>query len=127
MSIESWVEEFYPIEASEDMSDKTAIKHGLLKFQGATTKNLCKHKVDLYDGVIISKKEIDDEYIEGFSFDDKSCALCLKYLNNACIGCPIYDKTGGTCSSNDSPYIHFCDEDDPSYMLEVLEELLKDE
>ena len=123
MSLESWIEEFYPIEANYlTETDLIAINHCIKKWKGALPENLEKHRVK-YKGHTIFNKENDiSNYLE---FYGSSCALCYKYAGD-CIDqtigptCPIVRMLGKTCNE-----VYNSSESDPKPMLELLHQTKK--
>jgi len=94
MSIQSWKEEFYPVEA-KDVPKEQAIQHSIRKFEGLREENLEKHGV-LDDHFVICNFGIGD-----FTLGCSSCALCLLYLAKSqyveekCQVCPLFQVRGG--------------------------------
>jgi len=122
MSLESWKNEFYPVEASKDHSDIAAIEHAILKWTGYTEENLKKHELTS-DGAVIT--DSDNNVV---IFATNSCSLCLKYWANDCDKCPLY-LIGESCisshhESNISPYRKTMNNSDPSYILDALKKAL---
>lgn len=108
MSIDSWIEEFYPISA-EDIAKRSddplvLTKHALQKWKGFLPENLEKHKIGP-----------DDELeIEG---DVSSCALCQKYMEDDeynCKRCPLFQLRHTKCyhSTPGSPAVYSSHSDD---------------
>ena len=52
MSVETWKEEFYPVDATDDEVQEGSIfillDHSILKWTGALPENLKKHDVELW-------------------------------------------------------------------------------
>ena len=104
MSVESWIEEFYPILAQDIVrrSDDPLVltKHSLQKWKGFLPKNLEKHS-------------IGEEDVLEVQSDVSSCALCQKYLDGAetylgnCKKCPLYQLRGAKCyDGTQSPAVY---------------------
>lgn len=99
MSLDSWKEEFYPVEA-DDPSIKTnlqAVQHSIRKWEGLGDDNLRKHGVgrgnfgNVFDGD------------RSFGIDGSTCALCVRHLDTAheCRACPLARARGGVrCDCN---------------------------
>lgn len=49
--------------------------------------------------------------VQNFSdaaISSRNCALCAKFFDYACVGCPVYERTGyKVCKS--TPYVEACD------------------
>jgi hypothetical protein len=127
MSLETWKKEFYPIEASEEMSAKEAIEHSLRKWKGLRSENLDKHGVD-------ARAEV--QYIFGedsfLAIDGSSCALCVKFLELDenlpwCYHCPLAKTLGRSCGSDGMPYITWMETGNPEPMIKALRKTLKNE
>lgn len=105
MSLKTWLEEFYPVEAKKAISsDEEALEHSLNKWGGTTKKNLEKHKVTYHN------YSIRDENGSVFEFYSKTCALCHRYDRNStdredCFSenlnqyCPIVSFRGYPCDT----------------------------
>jgi hypothetical protein len=143
MSLESWKEEFYPVEA-QDMNhstEKDCLQHSLKKWEGLTKENLDKHhvRVGKYPQLLIAGRGLGSLRITS-----NSCALCVKNLVN-CSECILQKTLPGTCGEATSPYEFitykhdnylqdFCsgcaydafkDNEDPRPMIEALQKTLK--
>lgn len=89
MSLQSWKEEFYPVEA-QYASPEEAVAHSLRKWEGLRPENLQKH------GLVQNGKhleEVDSEDEEYFISGD-SCALCHHYAEDECNCCPLFKARG---------------------------------
>jgi hypothetical protein len=126
MTLQTWVEEFYPEPSTKRMTKKKAIEHSLTKWRGLTDKNLKKHSV---------KSEYDFGYVadEAFSslpINESSCALCHKYLKydlEACEKCPLFKVLGESCDTTDSsPYMVWRNTGNPMPMIKALEKTLEE-
>lgn len=121
MSLESWKQEFYPVEA-RDVLKASAIDHSLQKWKGLRSEKLAQH------GISPASME-DAEFVCG-----ASCALCTHYLEPArphlprCTECPLYQIRGGfpcdveTPSEIESPYSAWGNGYDPEPMIALLEQ-----
>jgi len=126
MSLESWKQEFYPVEA-RDVLKASAIEHSLQKWKGLRPENLQKHNLSAF-------AMMDHQFVSG-----ASCALCTHYLEPAhqdiprCTECPLYKLRGGypcdveTPSEILSPYSAWTDDSDPEPMIALLEQAAKSE
>lgn len=122
MSLETWKEEFYPIDA-EYVSEEDAVEHSLRKWIGLRAGNLAKHNLDHHG------KRIFDTNGAYIWISESSCALCIHYINEMCDNCPLAALLGHPCDYDDydidSPYIAFLNEADPEPT--ALEQLLNGE
>jgi hypothetical protein len=126
MSLESWKEDFYPVEANDVPPGKPSIEHSLVKWVGLREENLNKHNIIFDD---------DDGNIGGdgdgsLSISGESCALCCNYLADGCRGCPLFISLGGrVCDDSgkakDSPFGRYFEEHTPEPMIQALELALK--
>lgn len=103
MSLETWIKEFYPTPAGENVDTALqAAKHSLHKWRGTSKENLAKH------GVITDKNRIielndnihDDRY---FEFDSFTCSLC-EYVDSSCCECPLVESGHDRCMDYGAPY-----------------------
>lgn len=124
MSIKTWKDEFYPIEASEvEDDDVKLLEHSIRKWEGLRQENLDKHGVVQKCAHSIIKDR-DGDY---FSIDTTTCTLCCHYYDDKtdCKNCPLTQYLEKPCDcDNDSPYCIWCDTGDPEPMLEALKETL---
>lgn len=91
MSLQTWLEEFYPKEA-KDTTPKEAIAHSLQKWKGTTPENLAKHLV-IKQGVRLIDADLK---FEKAMFTGKECALCVHYAKSYCGKCPLAISRNGT-------------------------------
>lgn len=124
MSIESWIEEYYPILAVDTIKAQ-ALDHSIRKWTGATNANLFKHGLKAAP----------------ISFTATTCALCVHHnkdkdwINHPCESCPIVEATGGPCDYNEetsiagfepldeySPYSEWVRNKNPRPMLALLDQ-----
>lgn len=124
MSYRSWLKEFYPVPASNQMTNLEALKHAHLKFTGALPENLAKHGLKFEEGVLKSKSRKYD------FFTSDTCSLCQKYIMNGCRRCPLFLKYAGSFKTNCSTFgvgafSIFRLTRDPKPMLAVLERLIE--
>lgn len=137
MSIETWENEFYPINA-EHTNKEDAVSHSLQKWLGLLPENLAKHGVELVDGKVMDENAdllalTPDDYVE---IDGSTCSLCHHYIDHdwdddevesACSECPLYIVRGGIqCDDKNAeewtqdkhaPWQSFSHNDDPKPMI----------
>lgn len=110
MSRESWLKEFYPVEA-KDVAKESAAAHSLQKWRGLTGEALEKHGV----------------YSPPASDYDSSCALCQ--VHPSCDTCPIVKMTGNSCvvkvGGEWTPWGHWVFIKDPRPMINLLEKVVE--
>lgn len=126
MSVESWKEEFYPIDAHE-VEKEDAAKHSLQKWIGLRKVNLDKHNVRL------EVTEVRND-TSRFQFSDDTCALCVYYYSpkifseRKCGNCPITKILGKACDADyNSPWYLFADAGKIEPMISVLEKAVSAE
>lgn len=124
MSLQSWIDEFYPTPASQ-ATEENAVEHSLQKWTGLLPENLEKHGVVLQGAVF--DPAIPDEW---FSFNARTCALCEIYMEPdlagepVCGRCPLA-KAGKECSGPEgNPWTHWLRTSDPEPMIQALGDLL---
>ena len=122
MTIASWKEEFYPVEA-KDCPVEDAIEHSLDKWKGLRRENLEKH------GLVQLNSEIGERQgYHTFNVNSISCALCKHHLDvlNSCPECSISKIRRMACDrGKDAPWVKFVVENNPEPMIELLEEALR--
>lgn len=122
MSLQSWIEEFYPIPAKE-VSKENALEHSIKKWEGLRKENLEKHDLMQEDRSIL-----DQESYEALRIDGNSCALCVHYAaRTSCIGCPLYHIRQDTkCDKSNKDvsavYFDFTEDENPEPMIEELKQ-----
>lgn len=132
MSIQTWKDEFYPVDQSEiGRSSKDAIDHSLLKWNGLTRDNLKKHNVRLLRPMMILTDSdanlVDVKSPEVFRVDQSTCVLC-RINEHHCCTCPLYIAIGHQVCTldqdtrNRGPYQLFRDIGDATRMIKALEE-----
>jgi hypothetical protein len=101
MSLKSWKEEFYYVEA-KDCPPEWAIRHAIRKWVGLRPANMAKHGLVHVSRGIIKDPETD----ETMMIDAGSCSLChLHMAKTNCRRCPLYLEAGGVaCDSRGAPY-----------------------
>lgn len=119
MSLQTWKDEFYPVDASE-VSQEEAVAHSLRKWIGLRKENIAKHGV----GGELPFSVLD---VAGASLpiDANSCSLCLHYSDSGCPTCPITRAQGHPCDVaggiGGSQWRKWRDDDNPEPMIAVLE------
>lgn len=123
MSLKTWKEEFYPIEASK-CPEGQELEHSITKWKGLRLENVRKHDLSANHDTILGHY-----YEQPFSNNSSSCALCQKFScqinplpdapNNIC---PIQKVTNHTCRN---VYWHYISFHDPEPMIMLLEEVKK--
>ena len=110
MSRESWIVEFYPVDA-KDTNPRDAATHSLQKWRGLTREALTKHGIDQ----------------SPFDVDGDTCALCQ--VHEECDTCPIVKMTGNVCvvkvGGEWTPWGHWVLAEDPRPMIKLLEEVVE--
>jgi len=133
MSLETWKEEYYPVDAVR-CKKKDALEHSLQKWIGLRKTNLKKHKMHESNGDIRSENPIDNEY---FVVSGSTCALCHVYLNNLdsispCKKCPLSiarnDIACDRVSRNrKSTYHRFVNDANPEPMIRLIRKAIKNQ
>ena len=113
MSIQTWKDEFYYIDAKEVPG---CVPHSLLKWEGLRPENLRKHGVFHEDNIFGGLADSDDNYFTVTGIN--TCSLCKKYLDHDCQGCPV-----GGCHAPDSAYQTSLRRKSPEPMIRLLETL----
>lgn len=122
MSLESWKDEFYKVDASE-VPAEDALEHSFLKWEGLRQHNLEAHGLHTVGGCLVDS---DGEF--GFVVDDTTCALCAIHLKGCvktCVECPLFAVREETCDRRAgyemlSPYGAFTRSGDPEPMLALI-------
>ena len=99
MSLESWKEEFYPVDA-EEVGVEDAIWHSLNKW--IKPENLAKHGLEMADPAKTWSTiwQIDD-HSQRMNVSGDECALCACYHGDEdnddepCLNCPLAITRGG--------------------------------
>lgn len=98
MSLNTWMKEFYPVNA-EEVPREDAISHSLRKWEGLQPEALAKHKV---------KFKATEGYIQdrhsSLDIDDSTCALCAHHIDANCESCPLQILLDGRCDEFGGPY-----------------------
>lgn len=124
MSLETWKEEFYPIDAEYVSEEEDAVAHSLRKWIGLRKENLDKHRISSTGWIGISD---GDEYVY---IDSSTCALCQRYFDdeavNECASCPLFDLLGKRCDNgDDSPFVIWGEYENPEPMIAALKQLVE--
>lgn len=134
MSLKTWKEEFYPVEADK-VPEEHAIAHSLQKWIGLRKENLEKHKCKITDR--LPRSVVNDHTTkDSLPITWKSCALCQHYDGpeeeyHECNGCPLKQLRDRPCdqavldSDEEAPYTIFVATLDPEPMIELLEQALR--
>lgn len=127
MSLQSWKEEFYPVDASE-VKKEDALAHSLKKWIGLRYENLERHNVARHGSYLE-----DGEY--SFMVTADSCALCAHYLTPKpgvfrCGACPLAEAIGASCDQElvvgiPAPYFAFTRHGNPEPMIMHIEHAIK--
>lgn len=104
MSMQSWLDEFYPVPARDPSAisdDIAACNHSIRKWSGLTQWNMQRHNVSLASRVVS-----DGSSHLTLGIDSSSCALCVRHYdalplpNSSCATCPLARARGGVpCDS----------------------------
>jgi hypothetical protein len=116
MSLQSWKEEFYPVDANSEQAREAPVAHSLLKWEGLTERNLGKHSVRRDARNIADEKEY-------LFIDSESCALCKVHLHLSstnCEACPIVRYRGEPCDTLGGEYGTWSAASDPRPMINLL-------
>lgn len=143
MSLESWLEEFYPIPADKSTREG-AVEHSLQKWIGLRKENLDKHECSVTGPAhkeharVVSK---DLERIGYLLISSNTCSLCYHYYNdsppdeeNYCSACPLYQSLGMACDAASwdgteiGPFArwYYSNGNDLEPMIKALEEIKRD-
>ena len=76
MSLQTWMDEFYPTPAQKFPTELEAVEHSLRKWKGLTRENLEKH------GVIHRGWNIRDDNDTRLLIDSTTCALCQRHTKD---------------------------------------------
>ena len=94
MTMQTWIDEFYPITAEEAArgSAKDATVHSIRKWEGLRHSALAKHGCTLIENTLT---DVDNRRLVIAS---NSCALCVKFYSTKtyCLRCPLAIVRDGT-------------------------------
>lgn len=138
MSLETWIEAFYKLRASNFSLDKRkddtdCVKHAIKKWKGALPKNTKKHNL-VYDDYMISPYR---DKANGFIFGESTCSLCKKYphdckryeASDLVIYCPIVRMQGDSCVDDCAVdgfiSTYRASKDDPKPVIDLLKKTLE--
>jgi len=140
MSIETWKQEFYAVEARVvgNDTDVVLLEHSIKKWEGLQLESLERHKLIAFhngDVVLYIKNKGEQKRTNRFFIDGASCALCAKYLHVAnepsCVSCPL-SKVRGNVECDEkrkeekfSPFLAWTEDAYPEPMLHWLRKALK--
>lgn len=120
MSMKTWKEKFYPVEAEVAAKDGVlaAVDHSIKKWEGLTQENLKAHGVrqQLHVITTLGNPMANIKSPNNFSVNGRTCALCVLFATQGkweCDGCPLYEVRGAKCFKDGvdrSPYRAFCEE-----------------
>lgn len=125
MSLKTWKKEFYPTPASR-CSKRNALSHSLLKWLGLDPEVLKRHGLKKYSAAPVIVE--CDNIATKFFIDDRTCALCLHFLNTfiKCKNCPIRLMRGQPCDIGfKAPYVMWLLTGDPNPMIRLLRRAIK--
>lgn len=121
MSIATWKEEFYPVDASKCPQDE-AVAHSLRKWKGLRPDALRAHG-------LAANYSLRDAGGATFPVDVDTCALCKAHTD--CDTCPLYKVRGGRpCdmateseeeNGQPSPFEAWQEKSNPEPMIAALE------
>lgn len=100
MSEQSWIEEFYPLSATEaanlaetEDDDLIAVDHSLQKWKGLRDESLSKHGLDKPPVTVFAD----------------TCSLCVRFMDedaeedDKCSSCPLYQARSGFACDDRRP------------------------
>jgi len=105
MSLTTWCEEFYAIEATK-VAKKDALKHSVTKWEGLMLGNRVFHNVGMSTEACDSCFEVydKDDPDEILRIDADSCALCHWNSGINCKTCPLCKLRSGVPCDEDSEF-----------------------
>lgn len=130
MSLQSWMDEFYPEDAGDfynaGATSVELVEHSLRKWRGLRGEALERHHVELgHLGHVVGYLDDGIGYVE---IDGSSCALCHRYAHprnlSDCVGCPL-QEVSMNCNLDGSHWWIWKDEHDPEPMISCLEDALE--
>lgn len=143
MSLQTWKDEFYPIEATETLKEN-AVQHCLTKWQGLTPENLAKHQVILNKCAWVVDQGAADGVMNNYvNINGSTCALCHHYLRagkgenpdyEMCETCPLCIARDGVACDKErddeeedqaAPWYEFRETFNPQSMIFWLKKTLK--
>jgi recombinational DNA repair protein RecR len=100
MSVKTWQQEYYPVDADEVPADK-ACDHALQKWRGLTEESLRKHQTYLDDDNTHLMDGLGSRLQVVSAF---SCSLCRHFQDNDyCEFCPLSKVRGGVTCFDEMP------------------------
>ena len=138
---EKWKAKYYPVEASDKVSDLEALKEALLKYEGVRPEVLAEYRLyrhwrDIYDMAHVKVVENKACLWTKFALNGATCSLCKKHMNmnmkygtgdfwiEACGKCPL-NTLETNCNLDKSPWRIMCDEGNVDPIIEKLKELIE--
>jgi hypothetical protein len=129
VSIDTWRQEFYPVDAFRVGPGVSSIEHSLKKWSGLRKENLERH------GCRSTGSAIRDNYGRAFRVGGATCALCHHYADASedegmCALCPLSETRDGVACDDlrddegEHPYGHWIQFKNPEPMIEWLEKTL---
>lgn len=131
MSAETWLKEFYPVEAHH-VTWEEALDHSIRKWTGLRSKNMKRHRLKFSEMNYRFLHDTEHDRIF-LSIDAGSCALCVHHDFDErynCRSCPLAKSRGGVpCDSRTfeeqtacrlSPYSEFVERGNPEPMIAAL-------
>lgn len=121
MSLETWKQEFYDVDAQDVAAERDMLKcleHSIKKWNGLTEDNLEKHEcfIDTIDGTAAVSDGWDYLYL-----DSESCSLCI-LSTRISIEQEIYDDCSPCPLKNcQKEYLEFSEDYNPMPMIELLQ------
>jgi hypothetical protein len=137
MSLKTWQERFYPVDASDPSLDTTfkKIEHSIEKWCGLKPENLSAHGLKMAGRDIMPREDGDDVFnLPRFEVvSGATCALCEAFYDakgdgdegnmiTECFDCPLFKQGNGCEATRNSPYWQSRESGDPSAILKALEE-----
>ena len=133
MSLQTWMDEFYPTPAQKFPTELEAVEHSLRKWKGLTKESLEKH------GVVHRRRfSIRDDAHVQLAIDSTTCALCVQHYQESagtsnCDNCILkkvnvsevdgqhYGCDETLPGEERSTFYKFIDQSNPQPMIELLE------
>lgn len=132
MSLKTWMEEFYPIEAHDVAANPYVpevefnidlVNHSLTKWTGLKPENIKKHNLEYGDYWILEQGTLSPR----FYVDSESCALCAAY--DDCKNCPLQHQLPPDLQEErfgcEHEFQQYRDHHDPEPMINLLQTTLK--
>lgn len=97
MSIQTWKDEFMPVDAA-DVAKRDALAHSCRKWLGLTPENMKRHRVGFNGSwrVLYPINMRACDAVNVINVDDSTCALCHHFcIDHECDTCPLFKARGG--------------------------------